>query len=115
MIITEVIGKLFMLKLLNKFNESVEDLMTIYKGYVRTLDKYAVPVWNAGLTDYQINDLEIIQKGATRNKDKCVQEPRPKGFVFTRRRRTRRRRTTTTTTTRSSLRASVRNATWLKI
>ena len=40
------------------------------------------------------------------NKDKCVQEPRPKGFVFTRRR--------TTTTTRSSLRASVRNATRLK-
>ena len=26
------------------------------------------------------------------NKDKCVQEPRPKGFVFIRRRRTRTRR-----------------------
>ena len=46
-----------------------------------------------------IMNLEVY-----RNKDKCVQEQRPKGFVFTRRTRTRRgRRKKTTKTTTSDI------------
>ena len=57
-------GELLMLKILKKFNLSVEDLLTIYIGYVRSLLENAVPVWNAGLTIRQSNELEQVQKRA---------------------------------------------------
>ena len=48
-------SKLYMLK---SCNISTTDFLTIYKGYVRSLLKYAVPVWNAGLTAKQVDVLE---------------------------------------------------------
>ena len=55
-----------MLKMLKKFNLAVEDLLAIYKGYVRSGLEYAVPLWNAGLTIRQSNKFEQVQKRALR-------------------------------------------------
>ena len=41
-----------------------DDLLLIYKGYIRPLVEYAVPVWHSGLTTAQTNKLEGIQKRA---------------------------------------------------
>ena len=56
-------SKLYMLK---SCNISTTDFLTIYKGYVRSLLKYAVPVWNAGLTAKQFDVLERVQKRTLR-------------------------------------------------
>ena len=65
-IVRKASNKLYMLKLLKKFNLSVSDLITIYRGYVRPLLEYAVPVWNAAITDSHVNMLERVQKRALR-------------------------------------------------
>ena len=59
-------NKLYMLKVLKKFKLSTVDLLTIYRGYIRPLLEYAVPVWNAGITVCQSDQLERIQKRALR-------------------------------------------------
>jgi hypothetical protein len=59
-------NKLYMLKLLRKFKLPVKDLLTIYRCYVRPLLEYAVPVWNAGITDSHVHMLERVQKRALR-------------------------------------------------
>ncbi|XP_072017051.1 uncharacterized protein [Amphiura filiformis] len=59
-------NKLYMLKVLKKFSLSVDDLITIYRCYVRPLLEYAVPVWNAGITESQVLMLERVQKRALR-------------------------------------------------
>ncbi len=46
-------GRLFMLTRLERFGLSVEDLVTIYVGFVRPLLEYAVPVWHPGLTEIE--------------------------------------------------------------
>ena len=55
-------SKIYMLKLLKKFNLSLPDLLTVYKGYIRPLTEYATQAWNAGLTKAQNDKLESIQK-----------------------------------------------------
>ena len=57
-------GRLYMLKVLQKFGLSVEDLITVYVGYIRPLAEYAAPVWHPGLNDKQSISLERIQKRA---------------------------------------------------
>ena len=59
-------GKLCMLKILKKFCLSQDELLTIYKGYIRSLLEYATPVWNAGLTSVLITNLERLQKRSLR-------------------------------------------------
>ena len=59
-------GRLFMLTRLKRFGQSVEDLVTIYVGFVCPLLGYAVPVWHPGLTEKQHQALERIQKRACR-------------------------------------------------
>ena len=59
-------GRLFMLTRLKRFGLSVEDLVTIYVGFVRPLIEYAVPIWHPGLTKKQHQALERIQKRACR-------------------------------------------------
>ena len=54
--------KLFMLRKLKDAGLDAEELLTVYKGYIRPVLEYAAPVWNAGLTQKQVNHLEKIQK-----------------------------------------------------
>ena len=56
--------RLYMLKLLKHFALPAKDLVTIYKGYVRPILEYAVPVWSSGLTQQQNDALEQLQKRA---------------------------------------------------
>ena len=47
-------GRLYMLKLLKRFNLPHDDLVTIFTGFVRPLAKYAAPIWHCGLTIYRL-------------------------------------------------------------
>ena len=47
-------------------NIELMDKKAIYRGYIRPLLEYAVPVWNAGITVCQSDQLERIQKRALR-------------------------------------------------
>ena len=55
-----------MLRSLIPFRLPLRDLVLIYTGYIRPLVEYAVPVWHPGLTVYQTNQIEGIQKRALR-------------------------------------------------
>ena len=57
-------GRLYMLKLLKRFNLPHDDLVTIFTGFVRPLAEYAAPVWHCGLTVNESIALERIQKRA---------------------------------------------------
>ena len=58
------IGRLYMLKLLKRFNLPHDDLVTIFAGYGRPLAEYAALVWHCGLTVNESTALERIQKRA---------------------------------------------------
>ena len=60
-------GKLHMLRLLKRHFLPYQDLITIYRSYVRPICEYGCPVWNGGLTTRQSNLLELIQKRALRS------------------------------------------------
>ena len=57
-------GRLHMLRLLKKFNIPVDDLFTVYSGYVRPLTENSAPVWNSGITAKQQTAIERVQKRA---------------------------------------------------
>ena len=65
-IIKRASGRLFMLTTLRRFGLPVEDLKTIYIGFIRPLVEYAVPAWHPGLSEQQHAALERIQKRACR-------------------------------------------------
>ena len=46
------------------FNASLEDLKIIYTTFIRSLLEQSCVVWQSGLTEYQKEDLERIQKTA---------------------------------------------------
>ena len=48
------------------FNVPIEDLVTIYKLYVRSLVEQNVAVWNSSITVEECEDLERVQKVAIR-------------------------------------------------
>ena len=56
--------RMHILRSLIPFRLPNDDLLLIYKGYIRPLVEYAVPVWHSGLTTAQTNKLEGIQKRA---------------------------------------------------
>jgi hypothetical protein len=58
--------KLFMLRKLKQAGLDKDDLLTVYKGYIRPCLEYAAPLWHAGLTLGQVNHLEKIQKRVCR-------------------------------------------------
>ena len=58
--------KLYMLRCLRSHNLPVNDLLAIYKGYVRPVLDYCVPLFNGNLTKEQVNKLERIQKRVCR-------------------------------------------------
>ena len=41
---------------------SSQELVTIYKGYMRPVLEYAAPLWHPGLTQKQVDQVENIQK-----------------------------------------------------
>ncbi|XP_072014957.1 uncharacterized protein [Amphiura filiformis] len=57
-------GRLHMLKLLKRFDLPIEDLVTIYVGYVRPLTEYVAPVWHSSITAKQQSAIERVQKRA---------------------------------------------------
>ena len=59
-------AKLHMLRSLVKYGLPKEDLITVFVGYIRPLLEYASPVWSGGLTQYQNERLERVQKRALR-------------------------------------------------
>ena len=63
-IIKRATGRLFMLTTLKRFGLSLDDLKTIYTGFIRPLVEYAVPAWHPGLTEHQHYALERVQKRA---------------------------------------------------
>ena len=69
-LVTEVLKKansrLYLLKLLKRFNLPIDDLVTIFSGFVRPIAEYAAPVWHSGLTVDENTALERIQKRACR-------------------------------------------------
>ena len=58
--------KLYMLRCLKTYRLPLCDLITVYKGYIRPILDYGVPVYNGNLTQSQILCLERIQKRACR-------------------------------------------------
>lgn len=58
--------RLFMLRSLKRFGFDHDELVTVYRSYVRPVIEYGDVVWHSGLTSKQINDLEKIQKRACR-------------------------------------------------
>ena len=54
--------KLYILKALKRFFLPINDLVSIYLGYIRPLLEYATPVWNFSLTIKQVKALENFQK-----------------------------------------------------
>ena len=57
-------GRIHLIRILKGHGLPVEDLCTIYTGFLRPLVEYASPVWNGGLTKEQVNQLERVQKRA---------------------------------------------------
>ena len=63
-VIKKATGHLFMLTTLRRFGLPLEDLRTIYIGFIRPLVEYAVPAWHPGLSEIQHYALERVQKRA---------------------------------------------------
>lgn len=58
--------RMVMLHKLNKFGVDVEDLLTIYKLYIRSIVEQNCPVWHHSLSEEDQLNLERVQKVATK-------------------------------------------------
>ena len=58
--------RIYMLSRLKRFGVPVEDLVSVYVGYVRPTVEYASPVWHGSITIQQTQRIERIQKRACR-------------------------------------------------
>lgn len=56
--------RLYMLGRLKRFGVPVEDLVSVYVGYVRPSVEYASPVWHGCISKQQTHQIERIQKRA---------------------------------------------------
>ena len=54
--------KLYMFRTIKKYGLPLEDLKTVYIGYIRPVLEYCAPVFNGGLTKGHVKSLEQIQK-----------------------------------------------------
>ena len=57
-------NKLWMLRRMMNLNLTIYEMFDVYSKEIRSLLEMAVPVWNSGLTNQQIYDIESIQKVA---------------------------------------------------
>ena len=51
---------------ISEFSPPIEDLVTIYTSYIRSILEQSCTVWHSGLTQEDSEDLERIQKSALR-------------------------------------------------
>ena len=54
--------KMFTLRKLKAAGLNSQELLIVYKGYIRPLLEYAAPLWHPGLTKQQVDQVENIQK-----------------------------------------------------
>ena len=59
--------KMFMMRKLKEAGFSSNELLTVYKGYMRPVLEYAAPFWHAGLSQTQMSQLENVQKRACKH------------------------------------------------
>ena len=64
---TKANQKFFMLCKLKEAGFSSQEIVTIYKGYMRPVLEYAAPLWHPGLTHKQVDQVENIQKRVCRH------------------------------------------------
>ena len=65
-LISNAARRLFILSKLKKNGVLCEDLVDIYKTYIRPLVEFAAPVWASGITNAQSLGLERVQRRALR-------------------------------------------------
>ena len=58
--------RLYMLCRLKRFGVPVNDLVSVYIGYVRPIVEYACPVWHGNMSTKHTQQIERIQKRALR-------------------------------------------------
>lgn len=56
--------RLFMLRSLKKFGFDMDELLVVYKSYLRPVLEYAAPIWHSSITSKQRHEIERIQKRA---------------------------------------------------
>ena len=64
LIVSKSSRRLYMLSRLKRFGVPVEDLVSVYVGYVRPTVEYASPVWHSSIGKKQTQQIERIQKRA---------------------------------------------------
>ena len=62
MLVVKAYKKLWMIKRLKKNGASNDDLIDVYMKQVRSIVEFGAPVWNSGLTEAEITDIERVQK-----------------------------------------------------
>ena len=62
MLVDKAYKKLWIIKRLKKNGASHEDLLDIYIKKVRSIIEFGLSVWNAGLTEAEVHDIERVQK-----------------------------------------------------
>ena len=65
-ICSKVTKRLYFLRLLKRAKISGNDIIHVYNSIIRSVMEYACEVWHPGLTKYQTQKLELIQKRAIR-------------------------------------------------
>ena len=56
--------KLYLLSKLKYFGLTINELASFWKTVLRPLTEYASPLWHSGLTQFDANELESLQKKA---------------------------------------------------
>ena len=57
-------ARLWMLRRLIKLEATVEEMLDVYQKQVRSVLEMAVPVWQAGLTQVEVKQIERVQRTA---------------------------------------------------
>ena len=62
MLVNKAYKKLWIIKRLKKNGASNDDLIDMYIKQVRSIIEFGVPVWNAGLTEAEVHEIERVHK-----------------------------------------------------
>ena len=62
MLVSKAYARMIILHKLSKFNPPIEDLVTIYKLYIRSILEQNCQVWHHALTQEDIYNIERVQK-----------------------------------------------------